>query len=124
MLLMERSGECLYKSLESKAKNPRRKPVYEKLALNEQETAQYIEKEIASLYQPIACTFGRVRLKAVRGVFALLTERQLLWLLKKVLAQRNYKKWYDKHKDKNQDFWNALLKHEDVQFSLLGEAGG
>lgn len=45
MLTIENIGEVLYRALISKVKDNNLRLIYERLALNERETAKYIEQE-------------------------------------------------------------------------------
>lgn len=119
MLIIENVGEALYKSLSSKIQKRDLKLTYERLALNEQETAKCIEQEILSKGMKQGILVNRSTLGFVKLICSILTTRQLNWILKSALNKRIYSKWYSRYKDNNQSFWCQLLSHEDLQHELL-----
>lgn len=119
MLLIENIGEILYRTLTLKAKERNLRLVYEKLALNERQTAGYIEKEILVIDKNQRVLVNGIILSLVKFICAILTARQLAWILKSALKKRVYSRWYNIYKDENQDFWSLLLSHENLQHELL-----
>ena len=119
MLIIESAGNILYKALISKIKDEKLRLIYERLAYNEQETAEIIEKEILKINKMRSMAINNTILNSTKLICGILTIRQLTWILKSALKKRICSKWYAIHKDENQDFWNALLKHEDLQHQLL-----
>lgn len=121
MLIIENSGEALYRALSSKTKDNDIKLIYEKLALNEQETAKCIEKQILLISgKDHYILINKVVLCLANIGFLVLTARQLARVLKKVLKRKIYSKWYNEYNDNNQNFWRILLNHENLQHELLG----
>lgn len=119
MLRIENLGDIIYKSLTSKTKNANLRLAYERLALNERETARYIENEILALDKNHSILVNGVILNLAKIVCGILTARQLVWILKTILERRMYSKWYNIYKDKNREFWRLLLNHEKLQHELL-----
>jgi len=119
MLIIENVGEVLYGALITKVKNANLKSAYEKLALNERETAKHIERELLARDENNRVMNGRVILSFTKFICGILTARQLAWLLKTALDRRIYSRWYDMHKDENHEFWRLLLNHENLQHELL-----
>lgn len=119
MLQTENLGDIVYKSLTAKTKNSDLRLVYERLALNERETAGYIEKEILALYKDHPIPVNGVILNLAKVICSMLAADQIAWILKNILKRKMYSKWYNIYKDKNIDFWNLLLNHEKLQHELL-----
>ena len=119
MLKIESLGDIIYKSLTSKTKNNNLRLAYERLALNEQETARYIEKEILVFDKNHPISVNSVILNLAKLICGVLTASQLAWILRNILKKRMYSKWYNIYKDKNKDFWHLLLNHEKLQHELL-----
>lgn len=119
MLRIEKLGDIIYKSIALKVKNKDLRLTYERLALNEQETARYIENEILVLDENHPISVNGVILNLAKIVCGILTARQLAWILKTILKRRMYSKWYNIYKDKNREFWRLLLNHEKLQHELL-----
>ena len=119
MLRIENLGDIIYKSLTSKVKNINLRLAYERLALNEQETARNIENEILALDKNHPILVNGVILNLAKLICGILTTRQLTWILKTILKRRMYSKWYNIYSDKNKDFWRLLLNHEKLQHEPL-----
>ena len=119
MLTIENIGEIFYKALPSKVKNKNLKLTYERLALNERETAKYIEGELLVRDKNNRILIRGIILSLTKLLCSLLTARQLNWILKSALKRRVYSRWYDLYKDRNQEFWRLLLNHENLQHELL-----
>jgi len=119
MLIIENIGEIFYKALVLKVKNKNLKLTYERLALNERETAKYIEKELWTIDKNNRILISGIILSVTKLLCSLLTARQLNWILKSVLKRRVYGEWYNLYKDKNREFWRLLLNHENLQHKLL-----
>lgn len=122
MLIIENAGEALYRSLGSKTRDGNLRLIYEKLALNEHETAKCIENEILLILgKGHSILINIVALSLANIVFSVLTTRQLVWILKRVLKRRVYSKWYNEYKNDNENFWRILLNHENLQHKLLAQ---
>lgn len=119
MLRIERLGDVIYRSLASKEKNKDLRLTYDRLALNEQETAKYIENEILALGKSHPMSGNGVILNLVKFICDILPARQIAWILKKILKRGMYSKWYNINKDRNGEFWRLLLNHEKLQHELL-----
>lgn len=119
MLLIENAGEIIYQALNLKDKESNLRLVYERLALNERQTAGYIEKEILAIDKNQRVLVNGIILSLVKFICIILTARQLAWILKSALKKRVYSRWYNIYKDENQDFWSLLLSHENLQRELL-----
>jgi hypothetical protein len=123
MLTIENIGEVLYRALISKVKDNNLRLIYERLALNERETAKYIEQEIFARDKSGSMLINRGVLSLAKIICGILTARLLAWILKSALKRRIYSRWYNRwynrYKDYNQDFWCLLLKHENLQHELL-----
>lgn len=119
MLVIENIGEVLYKALISKGKNKNLKSIYERLALNERETAKYIEKELSARDRNISILIRGTILSVAKLICSLLTARQLNWVLKSALKRRIYSRWCNVYQHENQEFWRLLLNHENLQHELL-----
>ncbi len=119
MLRTERLGDVIYKSLALKVKDKDLRLIYDRLALNEQETARYIENEILALDKSRSMPGNGVILNLVKFICSILPARQIAWILKNILKGRMYSKWYNIHKDRNREFWRLLLNHENLQHELL-----
>jgi len=119
MLTLEHIGEFLYRALILKAKDDNLRLIYDRLALNERETAGYIEKEILAIDKNHPIVIHGIILNLTRLICGMLTAGQLAWILKCALKRRIYSKWYNRYKDHNQDFWYLLLNHENLQRELL-----
>lgn len=52
-------------------------------------------------------------------LFNLLNANQLFWLLRTALKRGIYREWFRQHRNRNQEFWNLLLNHENLQLELL-----
>jgi len=83
MLRIEKIGDIIYKSIALKVKNKDLRLTYERLALNEQETARYIEKEILALDNNHFILVNDVIFNLAKLICSMLTARQLAWILKK-----------------------------------------
>lgn len=124
MLQIESLGDIIYKSLTSKTKNSNLKLAYERLALNERETARYIENEILALDKNNPISVNSIILNLAKVICSMLTASQIAWILKKILNRKIYSKWYGIYKEKNMDFWHLLLNHEKLQHELLSPFWG
>lgn len=119
LLTIEHVGNTLYKALISKVRNENMRIVYEKLAYNERETAKSIEEEISAINRNSPALINNLISNLAKLIFAILTVKQLTWILKAVLKRKIYSKWYLVYRDRNQDLWQLLLSHEDLQHQLL-----
>lgn len=119
MLTIENAGEILYKALIRKTKDNNLRLIYERLALNERETARYIAKEILTTDNNLRKSISGLMLNLTKLICAILRGRQLAWVLKIALKRRAYSRWHNRYKDSNQDFWRSLLSHENLQHELL-----
>lgn len=120
MLIIEIIGERIYKILSSKAKNDNRREIYQRLALNEKLTAQYIEKELLLINKSNHIIFKGIISSLASFIFNLLTAKQIVWILEKTLKKRIYSHWLNIYKEYDQEFWNQLVNHEKLQHELLG----
>ena len=120
MLIIEIIGERIYKILSSKAKNDNRREIYQRLALNEKLTAQYIEKELLLINKNNHIIFKGIISSLASFIFNLLTAKQIVWILEKTLKKRIYSHWLNIYKEYDQEFWNQLVNHEKLQHELLG----
>lgn len=119
MLLLEKAGNIIYRSLARKVKDEKMGLIYEKLALREEEAAQYIENEISAINRNRSTSVNDIILGLTKLICGMLTARQIAWILKIILKKRMYSKWYNNYSDKNRNFWNLLLDHENLQYELL-----
>lgn len=119
MLRIERLGYVIYKSLALKVKDNQLRLVYERLALNEQETAKYIENEISALANDYPVSGNGVTINLVKFACSILTAGQIAWILKNILKRRMYSRWYNIYRERNQVFWLLLLNHENLQHEFL-----
>lgn len=119
MLMIEKTGEILYRELSLKSRDINSKDLYERLADNEQRTASYIKEELVHFNIKESSLVRSLFVAIASLFFRLLTIGQLKWILKKVLKRRVYSSWFDRNKDSNQQFWQKLLEHEKIQFKLL-----
>jgi len=94
MLTLEHAGEILYRALISKAKDNNVKLIYERLALNEEETARYIEKEILAIDRDRRILVNATFLNLTRMICGLLSFKQLAWILRSALKKRIYSRWH------------------------------
>src|SRR3989338_3785337 len=120
MLIIEIIGERIYKILSSKAKNDNRREIYQRLALNEKLTAQYIEKELLLINKSNHIILKGIISSLASFIFNLLTAKQIVWILEKTLKKRIYSHWLNIYKEYDQEFWNQLVNHEKLQHELLG----
>lgn len=119
MLRLEKLGDIIYKSLASKVRNINLRLTYERLALNERETAEYIEKEILALDNNNPISVNGVILKIIKLICAMLTAEQLVWIIKTTLNRKMYSRWYNIYGNKNREFWSLVLNHEKLQHKFL-----
>lgn len=119
MFRIENFGDIIYKSLTSKSKDKVLRLTYDRLALNEQETARYIGNEILALGKSHSISGNGLILNLVKFICGILPARLIAWILKNILKRRMYSKWYNIHKDRNREFWRLLLNHENLQHELL-----
>ncbi len=119
MLIIEVVGAKLYNTLFLKTKDDNLKSICQQLAVAESQTAKYIEKEISRTNKNNRIISKGITPNLAGFIFSLLTARQLFWLLRKTLKKRMYQRWFDIYKDNNREFWNLLLKHEELQHELL-----
>ena len=119
MLIIEVIGEALYKTLVRKTSDRNLKTIYEKLALNEKDTAQSIEEELLRMGESGNFSTGSILFNLSSFLFNLLTASQLFRLLKTALKRSIYRKWFHQYRNHNLEFWNPLLNHENLQLELL-----
>ena len=124
MLTVEHVGELLYRTLVAKTKDKDLRVIYERLALNERETAKCIGKEISAIDKKGGTTMGRAALRMACIMCGALSARQLSSILKNALKRRMYDTWFARYKDENKKFWLQLLRHERLQHDLLGPYWG
>ncbi|TAN62020.1 hypothetical protein EPN16_02355 [bacterium] len=119
MLTVEDLGEALYKSLSLRTKETDLRLIYERLALNELKTAKCIQQEILATGMKRGVLVNRLALYFTKIICKMLTARQIGWILKSAINRKVYSKWYNRYKNSNQDFWDQLLSHENLQLELL-----
>lgn len=119
MLRIEVLGEKFYDALVSKTKDVELKIAYQKLALNEHQTAEHIRKELLLFKQDGNVSDG-IFITIMQFIFNLLPARLLSFILKVILKKRMYSGWFKTNRDTDQQFWDLLLQHENVQHELLG----
>lgn len=118
MFIIETIGEKLYKALSLKIKDEKLKSIYQQLAVNEAQTAKYIEQELArhnknpTIVKKLTAHFSGF-------IFTLLTAKQINWILKNTLKKRIYQRWFNIYNGGNPNLWSRLLKHEEFQHKLL-----
>lgn len=114
MLTIEILGYNLYNILASKTHDENLESIYEKLAIGEQHTAQYIKQQLSNKHAPNKPIIALAWL-----IFKMLSEKQLSFILKNTLEKRIYSKWFKMYNNKNEEFWRILLEHENIQHELL-----
>lgn len=119
MLTIENVGEILYRALVSKTKDNNLILIYERLARNERETAKRIKEEISAVDKDNPILMSGAILSLTKIICGILTSTQLTLILRKALKKRVYRSWYNSYKDNNQDLWDLLLSHENLQRELL-----
>ena len=119
MFIIEVIGEAFYKTLILKVNDDKIRDIFKRLALNEKQTGKVIKNEISRLDNNPNNFLTRIICKAAGFVFSLITAKQLLRLLKLILIRRIYSRWYCLYKHNNQDFWQQLLEHENLQHKFL-----
>ena len=119
MLRIEVLGEKFYDVLAAKTKDAQLKMDYQRLALNEHQTAEHIGKELLLFNQDGDVSDG-IFIAIMQFIFNLLPARLLSFILKIILKKRMYSGWFKTNRDTNQQFWDLLLQHENVQHELLG----
>jgi len=114
MFTVEILGYNLYNALAAKTQDACLKPIYKKLAIGEQETAQHIKKQLPSSYTP-----NKIIITSTNIAFRILSEFQLSSILQKTLKKRMYSRWFKEHNSKDDKLWKVLLDHEKRQHELL-----
>lgn len=119
ILTIENVGEILYRALVSKTKDNNLILIYERLARNERETAKRIKEEISAVDKDNPILMSGAILSLTKIICGILTSTQLTLILRKALKKKVYRSWYNSYKDNNQDLWDLLLSHENLQRELL-----
>ena len=119
MVLVESLGEGIYNALYSKTSDEKKKSIYKRLSLNETETAGYIVKELKKLGFSAPMTRKAILKAAAVTIFTVLSHNMLEKLLKKALKKRMFRSWFNMYHEYNENFWQAMLNHEALQYELL-----
>lgn len=119
MMVVETIGQALYETLARKTSDPNLKAIYERLAINEKETAKSIKEELLQMAENCNSSTERLLLNLSSFLFNLLNASQLFWLLRTALKRSVYRGWFRQYRDHNQAFWDLLLNHENLQLELL-----
>ena len=119
IFLIENLGEHIYYALLGKADDDVQRTIYRRLALNEAKTAHLTEEELARLYCPVPVIRKRFIGSIAYIVCSVLSQSTLEKLLKKTLRRRMFSSWFNIYHKFNENFWEALLSHENLQHELL-----
>jgi len=121
MLTVEIIGEKLYNALALKVKDENLRAICQKLAFNESKTAARIEKELKVYCGNTGMWYRIFISNAAILFFSLFSARILFVMLKNALKKRAYSLWHKLYNSTNQEFWDTLLLHENIQHELLSQ---
>ena len=119
MFIIESLGERLYETLCSKCDDMNLRSVYQRLAINEKQTRDCIERELISHNRPLP--IGRTKLitNIIQPFMTAIPLQWLLSVLARILKKRMYSNWHEKYHYLNAGVWMQLLEHEKLQHDIL-----
>jgi hypothetical protein len=119
MYLVETLGERVYNALASKTENEEMASIYQRLSLNEINTAQRIVNEMSVLEIVVPVRRASILKSSASAVFSSLSHDALLKLLRMSLSRGMFRQWFNTYHENNETFWQAMLDHESLQLKLL-----
>jgi len=118
--MVEAIGQELYRALSQKTRQGELKAAYGELAELEKTMAAHIEQEFLLLYGKSCLSSKSIIARCSHIVFSLLSEKQLLEILRRALKKRAYSRWSGMYRERNCRLWDMLTEHETTQHTLLG----